>query len=254
MKKITSLILALVMALSLTTAAFAADPVQKDVTGTVKITTDTAGTSDPSTGTGYLGSAWNIDVKAGRNDADFDATAANAVDPNYYVVVSWTVNSSLTYQVDANSYTWAFYKDATGTTAADTAKDTVLSAGFKPGDAKWAGDATVNVKITNWSNAKLTATYGWEYATVDTTNVTAELKNFTITGISNGTENVDTIESAAKSVIDGLTAGGSALLTTAGTTNGDAGHDVKIAVASNTEGAIAQTCAIGHVTVTINKA
>lgn len=250
MKKITSLILALVMALSLTTAAFAADPVQKDVTGTVKITTNTAGTSDPSTGTGYFGSAWNIDVKAGRNDADFDATAANAVDPNYYVVVSWTVNSSLTYQVNANSYTWAFYKDTTGAAVADTAKDTVLSAGFKPGDAKWAGDATVNVKITNWSNAKLTATYDWEYAAVDTTNVTAELKNFTITG----TDSTDTIESAAKSVIDGLTAGGSTLLTTAGTTNGDAGHDVKIAVASNTEGAIAQTCAIGHVTVTINKA
>ena len=244
MKKITSLILALVMALSLTTAAFAADPSNYGgaAKGDVKITTITGEDGNPT----MKDNTWNIDVWAGHADSTLSSDDAAAVKANFYVVVNWTVDSNITYQVDKNTYAWAFYKDTTGTETADTTKDTVLSAGFKADAAKWAGKATVTVNITNWSNRAIKANYAWDYAEA-AGNITEKATGFKVTGTDE-----QRIESAAKDIIDNLKNNtGASLLTTTGKTNTPA--VIEIDASTATAGKINGNCAIGHVTVTITE-
>ena len=235
MKKITSLILALVMALSLTTAAFAADPSNYGgaAKGEVKITTITGEDGNPT----MKDNTWNIDVWAGHADSTLSSDEAAAVKANFYVVVNWTVDSTITYQVDKSTYAWAFTKDTS---------DTVTSAGFEADAAKWAGKATVTVNITNWSNRAIKANYAWDYAEA-AGNITEKAEGFTVTGTDE-----QRIESAAKDIIDNLkTNTGAPLLTTTGTTNTPA--VIEIDASKATAGKITGNCAIGHVTVTITE-
>ena len=233
MKKITSLILALVMALSLTTAAFAAN-YDGATTGNVKITTTTGESGNPT----MEGNTWDIDVWAGRTDGTLSADDAAAVKANFYVVVNWTVESTITYQIDKSTYAWAFTKDTS---------DTVTSAGFQAGDAKWDGNAKVTVNITNWSNRPIDAKYTWNYAAA-AGNITTAASGFDVV-----VPETQTIASAAESIINNLKTDANAALTTDAGVNNTPAEITIDATATTAAGEITGNCAIGHVTVEISE-
>lgn len=141
MKKITSLILALVMALSLTVTALAAD------TSPVIIKGDAA-----SFGTATK--TWNVEVPA-----DFDGTNApkqeSDVTATYYVKIEWSVGTNtLKYVDDKAHYSWkvlgADDADATTTETDPTHAGYAVS-------QQWEGTAKINVTVTNWSNRAMKA-------------------------------------------------------------------------------------------------
>lgn len=236
MKKITSLILALVMALSLTTAAFADDHTTTGKTGSVTITTDTG---EPTAN--KIGDKWNIAVPA--SGAAAEAPKKDAIDAKYYVVVTWTVTSDLTYQLDETNYSWAFY-GSDNAEINDVAAEgvDVAKAGYKAGDRTWSGEAKVNVKIENWSNAKLTATYGYEAAAADGAKVVTA-----VTGLTETIPTASTIESAST-----LTNAENNWVTSTATNNGAAGVNVVLKATTATKGNISgDDVTIGYVTVTI---
>ena len=122
MKKTLGIILAILMTLTLSVTAFAADDaVQVPLTD----------------GQGSAAHDVNAEYKE-------DADVTNTV---YHVTIAWDVQSNLTYTKDGATYTWnpteLEYTKAGGTTG------------------KWDGSATVNVTVTNSSNAEITATPKW---------------------------------------------------------------------------------------------
>ncbi len=156
MKKFLSAVLALAMAFALCTTAFAA---QTNVTGNVTITTvDNQKDAYVTDGENQV-KQWNIDVKADYDDL-FNASQVPA---KYYVVLSWTVNSTLKYTIGANSYTWNVY-DASEKESADQGFTTATHAGYKAGMGVWTGTATVDVKLENWSNRDMAANLSWAAA------------------------------------------------------------------------------------------
>lgn len=148
MKKITSLILALVMALSLTVTALAANPVQ----GKVTITDFTAATTK------------SIEIPA---DYQNTVTSASDIPTKYYVYMEWNVVSSLKYTVDAASYEWKVYSDENGknemTPEQTTGNTQPKSAGYAI-NGTWSGNATVSVKVENWSNKDVKVSYTFDGA------------------------------------------------------------------------------------------
>lgn len=238
MKKITSLILALVMALSLTTAAFAADPIASaEKTGTVTITTNS--TTDPDAGTVAFGDTYTIKVPGSYAAIKPDGSEA----ANYYVVVSWKVNSNITYQVGGKGYTWTLKgtEDFTG----DAVTENVKSAGYVSNGNQWAGSATVELTVQNWSNKALTATSAFAGATdaetyVETT-ITADAAGAGNTWKVNSAD-VTEIASAASLIAEGNTYTNAAVTAT------------QTITLTNVAGAINAPGDIGSVTLTINKA
>lgn len=159
MKKITSLILALVMALSLTTAAFATETTITGATkntegkytnnGTVTITT--GGTAGETTGA--VGDSWKITVPASKTEVTVP-TDYKTVTANYYVVVKWEVESSIVYKVGGEGYSWVVTdKDSEGRALEQAA----INGAYVAGGNTWEGTASVKVTVTNLSNRQMTA-------------------------------------------------------------------------------------------------
>lgn len=241
MKKITSLILALVMALSLTTAAFAADPIKSaETTGTVTITTDS--TTDPDAGTVKLGESYTINVP-GSLDNSIKPDGSEAA--NYYVVVSWKVNSDITYQVGGEGYTWTLKgtDDFTGVAVTENVK----SAGYVSGGDKWVGSATVELTVQNWSNKALTATSEFKGATD-----TESYVDTTITAVADKAGNKWTVNSAEVTEIASAAAGILDGTITALYTDTPVTATQTIEIATPTAGAINASGNIGFVTLTIS--
>ena len=141
MKKITSLILALVMALSLTVTALAAD------TSPVIIKGD-------ESAFGAAKKTWNVEVPA-----DFDGTNAPAqesdVKATYYVKIEWSFGSnSLKYVDDKANYSWKVL--GAGDADATTTETDPTHAGYEVGQ-QWQGTAKINVTVINWSNRAMKA-------------------------------------------------------------------------------------------------
>lgn len=83
----------------------------------------------------------------------------------YYVTVDWTVDSTLKYSDGETTYTW----NAIG-----------MQYESETENKGWSGDATVTIKVTNQSNAAVTATASWAEegeieADCDFTNNAAEI-------------------------------------------------------------------------------
>lgn len=143
MKKITSLILALVMALSLTVTALAAD------TSPVIIKGDAAAF-------GAATKSWNVEVPA-----DFDGTNApkqeSDVAATYYVKIEWSFDgtNTLKYVDDKAHYSWKVL-DANNADATKSSAEVPTHAGYEVSQ-QWQGTAKINVTVTNWSNRAMKA-------------------------------------------------------------------------------------------------
>lgn len=141
MKKITSLILALVMALSLTVTALADEP--------VIIKGDAAAF-------GAATKTWNVTVPAG-----FDGTKAPTketdVKATYYVKIEWGFDgtNSLKYVDDKANYSWKVL-DANNADATTSSAAVPTHAGYEVSQ-QWQGTAKINVTVTNWSNRAMKA-------------------------------------------------------------------------------------------------
>ena len=168
------------------------------------------------------------------------------IDAKYYVVVTWTVTNNITYKVGENDYSWAFY-DADGKIGSVSKDSVVTKAGYEATSATWSGEAKVNVKISNWSNAKLTATYGFVVnGDTETTKPGCKISS-ALSGFTASYE-----DSAKTEVIPSASAlalANADYTTDKAQTNGD-GFDVTID-ATKAAGAITGTATIGYVTVTL---
>lgn len=240
MKKIVCLILALVMTCSMATVAFAADEndkqtVQEDVRKEFTIYTAKEGET-ASTAT----NEWKIDVQANENVV---AVTNSQVKANYYVIVEWEVDSTLTYVIDEESYTWNVWAED-GTTAADATNE-AGKAGYTSDGGTWVGDASVVVNVTNWSNKAVNAEISFAASAKDEDkNITEAITaNYTVTCGDDKSENAEyTMEIASPA------GNADATVTTAVYDSGVTGTAT---VAINvTDGAInADNVTIGQVTV-----
>lgn len=161
MKKITSLILALVMALSLTVTALAAD------TSPVIIKGD-------DSAFGAATKTWSVEV-----DADFDGTNApkqeSDVAATYYVKIEWDFEGTNTLKYVDNKANYSWKVLGAGDADAITTETAPTHAGYAVSQ-QWEGTATINVKVTNWSNRAMQA--DMTFAEV-TTEVSGEGKGVT---------------------------------------------------------------------------
>lgn len=158
MKKIISMVLALVMALGLSVTAMAESGkvVIKDFSQTSPNTTD-------------------IQIPAKFTETKPEDNSA--VTARNYVYMEWSVDSTLKYVIDSSSYTWNVYSDAAGKNLipTDDSKNTKpLSAGYSvKGHWDDSTRATINVTVENWSNRDVWVQYALEGAGVSTTKDTA---------------------------------------------------------------------------------
>lgn len=153
MKKIISMVLALVMVMGLSVTAMAVEPVRTEESGKV-----TVRIQDLTGGKNYTG---KIEVPATGKVTPFDASKT---DDTYYVVMDWTVQSTLIYTVNATDYKWNVYGGGEGSEVKlNETKDTTPPTHARYDvDGKWTGEATITVTVANWSNVDITATPSWQ--------------------------------------------------------------------------------------------
>lgn len=189
MKRTLSIFLAVVLTFALAIPAFAAEDGATDAEG--------KGSSSQTVTAEYVGNTEDKDV----------ATV-------YYVTVDWNVTSTLKYSDGTTTYTW-------------NTEDTKYVANTE--EQGWTGTATVEITVTNKSNADITATATWANAE----DITAEC-----TFANDGKV---TVESAAKDVEVADGAKGEAQTGT-----------ITATVATPAEGTISENNAtVGTITVTI---
>ena len=241
MKKFLSAVLALAMAFALCTTAFAA-------TSPVYVTT-----APPETGATENTNMWKIPIDA---DAEVTKPAAGEVAKNYYVVVEWSIaeGANLKYTRGADAYSWVV-ADSEGNTLNSEKTGTPAKAGYQVKDGTWAGSATVNVTVTNWSNDAVVATLAWVNAKKATTEdattnkVIADITaNETFTQGTNASKDGKTI--TLSSLADGVEVPD---VTTLDKTAGIAGSSSMTINGANVTGAISAKTNIGYLTITLNK-
>lgn len=179
MKKIISMVLALVMVMGLSVTAMAEDGTTITKQGEVVIKDFSQ--TNPNT-TEIQIPAKFTETKPGDNSA---VTARN------YVYMEWSVNSTLKYVIDSSSYTWNVYSDAKGQTEipADNSANTRPHSARYSVNGHWdkTTSATINVTVENWSNRDVWVKYaleGAKAATADTTGkVTGVTEDIKFTGV-----------------------------------------------------------------------
>lgn len=228
MKKIISVILALVMVMGLSVTAMAEE---RSSSGKITITTD--GTHSDSTG--QPGEGWNIAVPGGFTK--IDPTDKNT-DEVYYVEVEWNVKSTIEYQIGNDGYAWKLYDDANATTT-HTGNTTVQSAGYESKGDDWVGEATVNLTVTSWSSRALKASTTFRGATAedDATNIKQAITFAEGTGKS-----TRDIASATTKIKDSATY-----------TNEAVTENMIVAIGTPTGGKIAGNTNVGYLTLTLAK-
>lgn len=168
MKKMISLILALVMICSLATAASATgitgEPQKNNVSGDFTIEgndkatpTVTPGENDKSTFQIGIEADYEERLPELTND---ELNDVYKVEANYFVVVTWEVESTLTYYKDGK-YVWKVELDEESGAATNAGYD--IDYGELSG-GQWDEESTASVKITvdNWSNRDVVATVAYE--------------------------------------------------------------------------------------------
>lgn len=172
MKKIISMVLALVMVMGLSVTAMAES-------GTVVIK-DFSQTNPNTT-----------DIQIPAKFTETKPADNSAVTARNYVYMEWSVDSTLKYVIDSSSYTWNVYSDTAGKNAIsadDTNNTKPLSAGYSvKGHWDKGTRATINVTVENWSNRDVWVKYALEGAGVSTTTdeagkVTGVTEKITFTG------------------------------------------------------------------------
>lgn len=227
MKKIISVILALVMVMGLSVTAMA----EGLTSGKITITTDGAHTDS----TGKPGESWNIAVPGGFTKIDPTDTNTDEV---YYVEVEWDVKSTIEYQIGTKGYAWKLYDDANATTLHTDGK-TVQSAGYESKGDVWAGNATVNLTVTSWSSRALKAstTFRGAATTDDATNIKDNITFAAKTG-----ESTFDIASATTKITDG-----------AAYTNQAVTENKIVTIGTPTGGKIAGNTNVGYLILTLAK-
>ena len=228
MKKIISVILALVMVMGLSVTAMAEEPATK---GKITITTDGAHTDS----TGKPGESWDIAVPGGFTK--IQPTDENT-DEVYYVEVEWAVKSTIEYRIGTKGYAWNLYDDATATTP-HTDGTSVKSAGYESKGDVWDGNATVNLTVTSWSSRALAASTTFRGATTadDATNIKQPITFAEGTGKS-----TCDIDSATTMISNGETY-----------TNKAVTKNMTVAIGTPTGGKIAGNTNVGYLTLTLAK-
>lgn len=233
MKKIISVILALVMVMGLSVTAMAEGP----TSGKITITTN-GQYSDPtgSDSTGKPGDSWNIAVPGGFTK--IDPTDKNT-DEVYYVEVEWDVKSTIEYQIGKDGYYWKLYDGVDATTPHKDGTP-VKSAGYESKGDGWAGEATVALTVTSWSSRALKASTTFRGATTtdDATNIKKDITFAPKTGVVDSV----VIDSATTMISNGETY-----------TNKAVTKNMTVNIGMPTDGKIAGNTNVGYLTLTLAK-